>query len=137
MRFSFSGRILRGQGDRPAESPVAFYLPDLRMGGAERVTVLLALHMVRRGRAACLILDNAEGELIPTVPAEVPVYGLGARRTRNAVVPLARLLRRLRPALLVSGMPYNNVVALAAARAVRPAPGVVLIEHGVPSLEIA
>src|SRR3954452_4356103 len=98
MRFSFTGRTASGRGDRPTDPPVAFHLPDLRMGGAEQGTLLLARHMVRRGRASCLILDGAEGELIPTVPAEVPIHGLGARRTRDAVVPLARLLRRVRPA---------------------------------------
>ena len=90
------------------------YLPRLPLGGIERTTIALANHWAGQGRAVTLLLDRAEGVLLPTVRA--PMATLNAPRTAAALPPLIAYLRRTRPALLHSALPWNNLVALIAGR---------------------
>jgi glycosyltransferase involved in cell wall biosynthesis len=47
-----------------------------------------------------------------SLPPTITVHSLGARRIRSAVVPLLRLLRKLRPQLVLSGMFHLSFLVL-------------------------
>ena len=92
-------------------SPIAFFLPSLRGGGAERVITLLANHFSRRGLRVDIVLAQATGSLLDRVADDVNVLDLGASRTRLALPGLIGYLRRERPARVLSTLPHASVVA--------------------------
>jgi glycosyltransferase involved in cell wall biosynthesis len=87
-------------------------IPHLGGGGAERVTALVAggLDPARYEVHLCLVTQRDAAGFF--VPSWVTVHGLGASRVRWAAWKLVRLVRRLRPDLMVSGMAHLNLLAL-------------------------
>lgn len=93
---------------------VAIYLDDLSGGGAERQCLALAREMQRSGVAVTLILHQMRGQLIDDVPSGLSVINLDRRRTRHDLMPLAALLRRHRPDILLANVDYKNILAILA-----------------------
>ena len=93
---------------------VAFVLPNLRGGGAERVVVTLLRHLDRRRFQPHLILVDAVGPYLRELAADVAVHSLEARRVRHALLRLPRILTRLRPSVVVSTQGYMNFALLLA-----------------------
>jgi glycosyltransferase involved in cell wall biosynthesis len=87
-------------------------IPHLGGGGAERITSLLtrSLSPAKYDLHLGLITEST----IPSdqVPAWVKVHALAAPRIRYAAIPLVRLVRRLRPDLILSGMAHLNFLVL-------------------------
>lgn len=110
--------------------PIAFFLPSLRGGGAERVVLNLAQGMSERGLPVDLVLGAAEGRFLDEVPPAVRVVDLRAPRVLRSLRPLARYLRREPPRVLVSSMNHANLVALwAAGLSSRRTPVVVTVHN--------
>ncbi|MDQ3078042.1 MAG: glycosyltransferase [Pseudomonadota bacterium] len=108
---------------------LAFLIPDLRGGGAERVAVNLIRHLVGRGHEVDLVVMARSGELLDLVPPEVRVFDLEAGRVRNAIWPLVAYLRERRPAGLQVSMWPITVVAIVAAKVARVVTRVVVSDH--------
>jgi glycosyltransferase involved in cell wall biosynthesis len=98
---------------------VTLFVPDLTLGGAERVMVNLSRGFARRGLAVDLLLVRREGIHLAEVPPEVRIITLGGGRTLFALPALVRYLRRERPEALLSTLTYANVIAIAARRIAR------------------
>jgi glycosyltransferase involved in cell wall biosynthesis len=92
---------------------VAFILPSLAGGGAERVMLTFAAALDRDRFDVHLILLTDEGPLGDLVPADLRVTVLNRPRLRSALFPLHRALRQLRPDVAVSTMAYLNFGVLA------------------------
>jgi glycosyltransferase involved in cell wall biosynthesis len=82
---------------------ILMLIPHLGGGGAERVMALVA-----RGLSAekyelhlGLVTDTETSE---AMPSGVEIHALGARRVRGGAVGLLRLVRRVKPDLILSGM---------------------------------
>ena len=103
-----------GSPDRGA--PVAFFLPSLAGGGAERVILNLAAGFAARGVPTDMLLASADGPLLKQVPESVRIVDLKASRVLRALGPLTSYLRREKPLALVSALDHANLVAMAAAR---------------------
>jgi glycosyltransferase involved in cell wall biosynthesis len=117
-------------GNRPdGTKRIAFLLPNLRGGGAERVAVNLARSFLDRGFAVDMVLACAEGELLPLLPSEVTVVDLKAKRFRSALLPLARYLRQRRPDALQARMWPLTVIAILARRLARVSTRLVVSDH--------
>ena len=107
--------------DMSERRTVAFYVPALNLGGAQRVTVDIANGLAGRGYGVDLLLSYRRGELlgevdddvriVPVRTPELPVAGVLA-----SVPALARYLRTARPDVLFSQMTYANVAAILASR---------------------
>jgi glycosyltransferase involved in cell wall biosynthesis len=121
----------------PARKRILFVLPSLRLGGAERVVVLLLAHLPRERFELHLALVEAAGEFLARVPADVALHDLGARRVRRALLPLVRLTRRLRPDVIVPNLGYLNLALLGARSLLPGSSRVVPIEHTTLSAEVA
>jgi glycosyltransferase involved in cell wall biosynthesis len=95
---------------------IAFFLPSVRGGGAQRVIVNLVQGIVQRGEPVDVVLAMADGVFMDHLPPQVRVVDLGARRLIGGLLPLIGYLRRERPRVLVSSMSHANMVALWAAK---------------------
>jgi len=114
-------------GSKPA--PIAFFLPSVRGGGAQRVIVNLVQGITERGLPVDLVLTAAEGAFLDQLPPAVRLVDLRAGRLFRSLVPLTRYLRRERPRALISSMSHANLIALWAARLARRATPVVVTVH--------
>ncbi|MGH7580028.1 MAG: glycosyltransferase [Gemmatimonadales bacterium] len=117
----------------PAQGPIAFFLPGLHGGGAERIMLNLAQGITERGLPVDLVLAAATGPLLDHLPPAVRLVDLRARRVLLSIGALARYLRRERPRVLVSSLSHANLVALWAARLAGRVTPVVVTEHNTMS----
>jgi glycosyltransferase involved in cell wall biosynthesis len=98
--------------------PVALVITDLDVGGAERALVSLALRLnPQRWRPAVFCLDKRGSLVDMLLQAKIQCECLSVRRQSpvQAVVRLARGLRRFRPQLVQSFMFHANLVTRFAA----------------------
>ncbi len=93
---------------------IAFFLPNLGGGGAERSILRLADAFLRVGYQVLVIAASAEGPNLSWVPAGAELVNLRAGRMAKALLPLTRVLRSRRPAVVVSALDEANVIAVAA-----------------------
>jgi glycosyltransferase involved in cell wall biosynthesis len=114
------------RGDAPL---IAIVLPDLRPGGVEVLSILLAEEFIRHGYDVDFVLQQTRGELINAIPVGANLIDLKVRRIRYAVVPLMRYLRTSQAAVLLSAMWPLSGIAVLAARASCLGCRVVVSEH--------
>jgi glycosyltransferase involved in cell wall biosynthesis len=91
---------------------IAFFLPSLVGGGAERVCVNLAAGFLQHGFEVDIVLARSAGELLGNVPSGVRIVDLHTSRVLSALFPLTDYLRRERPAALISAPDHANLIAL-------------------------
>jgi glycosyltransferase involved in cell wall biosynthesis len=91
---------------------VLLLIPHLGGGGAERVFVLLARGLSREKYELHLGTVTSGGASADALPPHVTIHKLGATRVRNAAIRLLRLVRRLKPDVIVSGMFHLNFLVL-------------------------
>jgi glycosyltransferase involved in cell wall biosynthesis len=96
----------------PTPGAIAFFLPSLNGGGAERIVLNLMQGITERGLPVHLVVASAEGPLLEHLPSAVRLVDLKAGRVIRSIVPLAGYLRREHPRVLISSMNYANLVAL-------------------------
>ncbi|MGH7509228.1 MAG: glycosyltransferase [Gemmatimonadales bacterium] len=116
-----------------APRPIAFFLPSLCGGGAERVIVNLAHGITERGFPVDLVVAAAEGPLLEQLQPAVRLVDLRAGRALRSLGPLTGYLRRERPRVLISSMSHANVVALWAAKLARRGTPVLATVHNTMS----
>ena len=87
-------------------------IPHLGGGGAEQVVALLAQGLSRSKYEVHLGLVTESCMDETDVPAGVAVHMLGARRVRMAAYRVLRLVRQLRPDVVLSGMAHLNFLIL-------------------------
>lgn len=108
---------------------IAFFVPDLRGGGVERVRVLLAREFLSRGHHVDLVLLRKVGVLLEQLPAQVRVFDLRASRVRNGFLPLVRYLKSEQPDALLASMWPLTMLSVVAARAALYTGKLVVSEH--------
>lgn len=92
---------------------IAFLLPSLRGGGAERVTLSIA-NELSTSHLVDLVLVRAEGPYIEEVADEVRLIDLNAARVATSLPSLVLYLRRQQPDVLFSALSHINIAAIAA-----------------------
>ena len=113
---------------------VAFFLQNLRYGGAQRVTINIANGLTARGYDVDLVVANLEGDFTSDVSDELNVVELAVPSVAGlgvlAGIPrLKAYLESTHPAVLIAGQTHANIAAALAARAAKPRPYVALTEH--------
>lgn len=112
---------------------IAFFIPDLRGGGAEKTVLNLVKGMRARGIMTDLVLTNDKGIYSKEVPESARVINLKKRRVSMALFSLAAYIRENKPRALISHISHCNVVALLANRLTGSSTCVVVVEHGILS----
>jgi tyrosine-protein phosphatase YwqE/glycosyltransferase involved in cell wall biosynthesis len=115
--------------------PVAFFLPAMYGGGAERIVLALAGGIASRGIPVHLVLARREGPFLAEVPGSVQIVDLHARRDLLALRALVRYLRKEKPRVLFSGL-HTNLIALWARRLARGSTRVIVCEHNTLSSRV-
>ncbi|MGD0096616.1 MAG: glycosyltransferase [Terracidiphilus sp.] len=91
---------------------VLLLIPHLGGGGAERVMELLARRLDAEKYELHLgVITQSESDC-EALPPWVQLHALGVPRVRAAAIPLLRLIRQLRPDLVLSGMFHLNFLVL-------------------------
>lgn len=114
--------------DRPTRR-LAFLLPDLTGGGAERVALTLIGDFIDRGYQVDLLLMRRSGDLLDVVPPSVRIVDLRAPKVRDVLWPLVRYLRTERPDGLQVMMWPLTVVGVLGHRLARSKARLVLSDH--------
>ena len=91
---------------------VLLLIPHLGGGGAERVTELLARSLSAEKYDLHLGLITRAQSGGEELPSWIHVHALGARRVRGGIFRLLRLVRQLKPELILSGMYHLNFLVL-------------------------
>src|SRR5208337_3443582 len=91
---------------------VLLLIPHLGGGGAERVTSLLAENLCGFSYELHLGLITQAASFSSPLSCSIPVHSLGACRVRAAAFPLLRLVWKLRPDVILSGMTHLNFLVL-------------------------
>lgn len=92
---------------------ILLLIPHLGGGGAEHVTALLAENLSAEKYELHLGLITQRCVRPAAIPSSVEVHRLGASRVRTGAIPLLRLVWKLRPEVVLSGMAHLNFLALA------------------------
>jgi len=102
------------QPSDPKHGRIAITLPDLRGGGAERVSISLAQEFVSRGFGVDFVVMRAIGDLLKDVPELARIINLQAPRTRNVPMVFAKYLRKEKPGAVIANMwPLTSYCILA------------------------
>lgn len=112
---------------------LTIFLADLDGGGAERMMVAIANGLAARGVAVELVLARATGPYLKELAETVELTDLGTGSVTKSLLPLARHLRRRRPALLLSTLAHSSVVAIAAGKLAMTGLPVVIREANTPT----
>jgi glycosyltransferase involved in cell wall biosynthesis len=115
---------------------LAFFVPSLRGGGAERVIMDLARAAAERGRSVDVVIVNRAGAVTDDLGPGVRIVDLDRSRTAFAGLALARYLRSRRPPALLATLEHANVLAVVVGRAVGGV-RVVLREANTPTSDLA
>lgn len=118
---------------------VLLLIPHLGGGGAEQVIALLARNLSREKYDLHLALvaeRDAECEA-GALPPWVTVHRLGAARVRLAALRVLRLLYRLRPRIVLSGMFHLNFLVLLLRPLLRFPVAVLIRQNGTASSALA
>jgi glycosyltransferase involved in cell wall biosynthesis len=88
---------------------VVFVLPSLVGGGAERVTRAVADALAATEDGPVTVVSLLDPDPDPPTDRGAVVVGLGARRIRGAYLPLLRLVRADRPAVVVTTLKHVSI----------------------------
>lgn len=122
-------------GSRNA-SRVAFFMPSLRGGGAERVIADLARGVAKRGYPVDLVILSKVGAVTDDLGDGVRLVDLKRTRAAFALPALVAYLRRAEPTVMLSTLEHTNVLAVMAARFSRGT-RVVVREANTPDQDLA
>lgn len=95
---------------------IAFYLPSLRGGGAERAVLTIANGFASRGYDVDLVLAKAVGPYLSEVSEKLQIIDLESEQVAYSLVGLCRYLRKAKPLALYSAMRHANVIAALACK---------------------
>jgi glycosyltransferase involved in cell wall biosynthesis len=111
------------------ERRIAFFLPTLAGGGAERVALNLLKGMQERDILLDLVVADTEGPYLAQVPDRVRLVNLGTGRVTRAIPALAKYLKENQPVALLSHMNHANIAAILARDLARSKTKLVVVEH--------
>ncbi|MBE1160434.1 glycosyltransferase [Dyella acidiphila] len=90
---------------------LAFFLPSLDGGGAERIALMLAGQFASMGYKCDMVIAIRKGKLLSSVPSNVRLIVLDKQKTLDSFFALAAYLRREKPDVLMATVFSGNIAA--------------------------
>lgn len=91
---------------------VLFVIPGMQGGGAQRFVSTLLRHLDRGCIDPHLAIWEAKADIERYVPADVVVHNLKSSRTRYALPAIVRLVRKIRPRVVLSTLSSANLALI-------------------------
>lgn len=107
-------KIITDAQSHRALTKIAFFLPDLRIGGAEHVMAIIASEMAERGYPVDFVLVKAQGGYLESLSPSVSVVDLDRRSAYLSLGRLLRYFREAKPDILLSALDLTNMIAIIA-----------------------
>ncbi|MCO6563921.1 MAG: glycosyltransferase [Apibacter sp.] len=82
---------------------ILFILPDLNMGGAERIITLLINNLDKNKFTPKLLLMRREGYYLELLDKNIEIIDIKTPRIRNAFFPILNVIRTLKPDIVFGG----------------------------------
>lgn len=118
------------------KSRIAFILPSLRGGGAERVIINIALGLKKAGFEIDIVLVSKSGDYIDSIPSDIGLFDLNASRALTSIPSLIAYIHKRKPHVLISSLPHINMVTIVSVMFARTQPRTVIIEHNTLSQSV-
>lgn len=99
---------------KEGRAKIAFFLPSLEPGGAERNVVNLLKELDRENYEPSLVLAEKRGEFIKEVPKDVLIVDLNTSCSLWLFLKLRRYFQKEKPELFISTFPRFNIINLLA-----------------------
>ncbi|MGY3313445.1 glycosyltransferase involved in cell wall biosynthesis [Peribacillus simplex] len=115
---------------------VAFIIPSLRGGGAERVIINIIRNLDYKQFDISLILLKKEGPYINLLPENIKVVDLDTLRVRKSIIPLIKAINAIKPDAILSTMGHLNLAILAIRFLLKGNPKIIIREANTPSKNI-
>jgi glycosyltransferase involved in cell wall biosynthesis len=116
------------------QEKVAFFLPSLEGGGAERVVVNLIKEFVKREIKVELVLASAKGPYLSELPKEVRIIDLKSPRVIFSIPKLISYLREEKLDIFISSLSHANLVSIISKKIARSKTKLFLREDNTLSL---
>ena len=116
---------------------ITILLPDLRIGGAERVTVTLANYLNNSGYRVTFLVLRKTGHFLTEINPEITVIDLKVKRLRYALFPLVKVLYKTSPDVLIAVMWPLSSIGVIAGRLTRKRIRIAVIDQICMSKEIS
>ena len=108
---------------------IAFFIPKLNGGGAERVVVNLVNELSkRRDLEIFLFVSRMGGEYDDLVGKEVNFESLGERKLIFSILPLLKKIKKNNIECLITGMPFPNIAGILCKK-IQPSLKLIVTEH--------
>ncbi|MGC8979219.1 glycosyltransferase [Caldisericum sp.] len=114
---------------------IAFYLPSLEGGGAERVVVNLISKFAENDFVIHLLLASAKGPYIREIPSKVRIFNFKASHLLFSLPKLIQYLKAEKPDVLLSSLSHANIVAIVAKNISKDDAKLIIREDNTPSQE--
>ena len=115
---------------------VAFILPSLKGGGAQRVVLTIANKLANSGLEVDVVLFEQAGEYVEHVSPRINVWDLRTKRAMRSFLPLLRYTRRRKPLIVISSLPHVNLLMILVKLLGSKATKVIAVEHNTLSQTI-
>ena len=117
---------------------ITLLLPNMAVGGAERVSLDLAREFIRRGYGVDILLMQKHGGFLEEVPDGVDVVDLNVRKLRHIARPLALYLKDRKPDVLLANLwPLTAAAVLVGRLARQSRTRIMTVDHATLSLQYA
>ena len=115
---------------------LSIFIPSLMGGGAERIIVILANEISKRGIAVDLVLSKSIGPYLSDVHPSIRIVNLNSKRLLFSIVPLDKYMREEKPKVMLTALNTANVIAIIARIISRVKFRLIVSERAVTSVAI-
>ena len=91
---------------------IAFMLPSLVAGGAERVFINLLKEFDRSRFYLHMIVVDPAGPYLEIIPDDIAFHGLGYKKVSRAIPDIVKTIRKINPDIILSTLDHLNVALL-------------------------
>ena len=115
---------------------ILFYLPDLKGGGAERVTVNIIKQLDKNNFKVTLVLVNKVGDFLSLLPPNIDIIDLKKKKTLYSIFKLRKTILKINPDIIYSTLFHTHIALDLALLGIVNKPKIILRSPNSPKLSI-